>query len=66
MTINHDRSDSSVLTTCTQCPYWFSFQLNMPAAYRSAATHLELVHDVEAVRALAPLRLYEKRHAADS
>jgi hypothetical protein len=67
MAIKHDRSDSSgVVTTCTECPYWFSFQFEMPAAYRSAESHLIRVHDVDPHDAEAPRRLWDKRHAANT
>lgn len=61
--IKFDSSDSSVIVTCTECPYWFSFRFDKPEAYRSAAAHRVLVHDVEPARAAEPGRLYAARRA---
>jgi hypothetical protein len=64
--IKFDKSWNSILVQCEECPYWFSLQLDMPAAYRSAGQHRVIAHDEEPRRANEPLRLWEKRHAADS
>jgi hypothetical protein len=43
-----DRSkETGILITCTDCDYWFSYQWDTEAAYRSAANHDSLVHPGE-------------------
>jgi hypothetical protein len=62
--INHDRSPVSVVTTCTECPYWQSFSFDLEEASRRGANHLSVVHDVQPSRAAEPNRKRAARHAA--
>jgi len=61
--ISYDRSDTSVVVTCDECPYWYAFAWTMPEAYASGANHQVLVHGVEQARAERPGVLYLRRHA---
>lgn len=69
--ISFDRSPSSIVITCTECPYWFGMRLNQIEAYLCAEGHAIRVHDVEPARAKEPRRVWEqrqnaKRHADES
>lgn len=51
MTIRHDRSDVSIVTTCSECPHWYSFSFDIGDADERAAQHRINVHDVPESRA---------------
>lgn len=64
--IKHDISDRSVVTTCTQCPYWASFSFDIDEAERREINHNMSVHgmDSRAAKAAAKKRHQRARHAA--
>jgi hypothetical protein len=46
MTIRHDRSASSIVTTCSRCPdVWYSFAFTIEDARERGQLHDERVHD---------------------
>lgn len=65
MTIRHDRSATSIVTTCSACPYWYAFSFDMADADERAAAHRIRVHDVPESRARrqARERAGRARHA---
>ena len=65
MPIKFDRSATSILVLCTECPPWFSLCFTPLDGYRAAELHEVRVHDVEPNVAASPRRLYEERHAVD-
>lgn len=44
--IRHDRSATSVVSSCSACPFWYAFNWDLERARHSGARHLELTHDV--------------------
>lgn len=62
--IKLDISATSVVVTCTDCPYWYAFAWDRIGGYRSAERHLVAAHDIEPARAAERRRQYERRHAA--
>ena len=65
MTIKLDVSASSVVITCTDCPYWYSFRFDRLAGYRAGEAHAVRVHEIEPNVAATARRLWERRHADD-
>lgn len=65
MTIRHDRSAVSIVTTCSRCPHWYAFSFDIADADERAAQHKINVHDVPESRArkLARDRADRARHA---
>lgn len=63
--IRHDRSAVSIVTTCTECPYWFAFNFDRDLAEESAIRHKINGHDVPEGRArdTARKRAARSRHA---
>jgi len=51
MTIRHDRSAVSIVTTCSQCPHWFAFNFDPDLAEESAVRHRINVHDMPEAKA---------------
>lgn len=51
MKITHDRSPVSVVTTCSECPFWTAFSFTLEEANNRAANHKILVHGIEPGRA---------------
>ena len=66
MTIKHDISDRSVVTTCTRCPFWASFSFDLDEAERREVNHNLQVHEMKAKAASAAVkkRHQRARHAA--
>ena len=65
MTIRHDRSAVSIVTTCTECPYWFAFNFDPAFADESAVRHKINAHDMPEAKARNAQRerARRKRHA---
>jgi hypothetical protein len=51
MTIRHDSTDISTVTTCSECPYWSSFSSSRDEAEERAARHRMNVHGLPEARA---------------
>jgi len=66
MTIRHDRSAVSIVTTCSECPHWYAFSFEVEKADESAIRHKIHVHGMPEARAhkLAHDRARRARHAA--
>lgn len=64
--IKLDKSASSVVIACTECPYWFALRLDIHEAYLAGEAHQIRAHDIEPNVASSPRRLWERRHAARS
>ena len=64
--IKHDRSDVSIVTTCTDCPWWFAFNFDTDLADEAAIRHKINVHDQPEAKArnAARERARRARHAA--
>lgn len=58
--IRLDRSATSIVVTCADCPHWAAFQFDELAAWRSAAAHEERCHP-ERTRARNSLLLATRR-----
>ena len=65
MTIRHDRSAVSIVTTCSECPHWFAFNFVRSLADESAILHKINVHDMPEAKArnTARKRASRARHA---
>lgn len=63
MTIKHDVSDRSVVTTCTLCPYWASFSFDIVEAERREVNHNIVTHGMTASRASDASRQRSARRA---
>ena len=62
MTIRHDRSSTSIVSTCTRCAgFWFAFSFDLDAARASAERHERDVHGVDPREASNARRSAEKR-----
>jgi hypothetical protein len=61
MTIRHDRSAVSIVTTCSDCPHWFAFSFDIADADERAALHRINVHDVPESRARRQSRERDSR-----
>lgn len=69
MTIRHDRSSTSIVSTCTRCAgFWFAFSFDIDAARASAERHDLDVHGIEPRAASGARRqaAYRARLAARS
>lgn len=51
MKITHDRTRSSIVSLCDECPYWVALSNSDEEARQRAARHKMLVHDVPESRA---------------
>jgi hypothetical protein len=62
MTIRHDPSSTSIVTTCTRCSgFWFAFSFDREEARKSAERHELEVHGIEPRAASAARRQAEYR-----
>lgn len=62
MTIRHDRSASSIVTTCSLCAgVWYSFAFTIEDARERGQLHDERVHDVAPREASSARRQAEYR-----
>lgn len=61
MTIRHDSTDISTVTTCSECPYWASFSFTRDEAEERAARHRTDVHGLPEGRARRAPRDAEAR-----
>lgn len=59
--IKHDRSDVSIVTTCTECPWWFAFNFDRDKADASGTNHKINVHGFPESRALDTVRARARR-----
>lgn len=59
--IRHDQSDVSVVTTCTDCPWWSRFSFTLAEAEAAEVAHNMLVHGMEPSRASAAARIRHRR-----
>lgn len=59
--IKHDKSATSIVTTCTECPWWFAFNFDLQGAHRSKEGHAINVHDVDPKTAKAARRKHQER-----
>ncbi len=69
MTIKHDVSTVSIVSTCTECPRaWWAFNFDREHAFTSGENHLINAHGVEPNKAGEARRSFDrrKRHAADA
>lgn len=66
--IRHDKSSSSVVSTCSSCDFWRAFNWTLDQARESGANHLINVHDVPAKTARNTITKARERarHATDS
>lgn len=64
--IRHDRSATSIVTTCTDCPFWYAFNFDDDLADEAAIRHRINVHQVPEAKAreAARARARRARHAA--
>lgn len=44
--IQLDRSTTSILVTCTDCPHWYVFSFTLDHAYSAAAHHEHRCHGI--------------------
>jgi hypothetical protein len=47
MTIKLDKSTSSVVVKCTDCPYWYGFGFDIEHGWRVGAAHEKSIHPGE-------------------
>ena len=71
MTIRHDKSWVSVVTTCSECPMWAALALSIDEAEEAAVSHRMDVHGMPEERARnaqqeRARRAARKRIAADA
>ncbi|UOE43739.1 hypothetical protein [Agromyces larvae] len=66
MTVRHDKSTTSIVTTCTECPYWYAFNFEAELAEAAAIRHKMTVHDMPEAKARKAERERARRmrHAA--
>lgn len=63
--VTHDPSPVSVVTTCSECPWWRALSLSREAADDCKINHLVMVHDIEPNIAADFIRKRAtRRHAA--
>ena len=59
--IRHDRSNVSIVTTCTDCPWWYAFSFELERAEDSAIWHRINVHGLPEGKAMNTRRERERR-----
>lgn len=66
--IRHDKSATSIVSTCSACEFWYAFNWDIDGARNSGARHLEIVHDIEprVARGAIHKAAERARHAANS